>query len=529
MAFSVGAAILSVMGTLFEVRARCDRRNVPSGKSTLWATVRVDPKGKALEAERAPLAVALVLDVSGSMQGDPIAHVLKASEIVGDLLGERDRLAVVTFSDVAQVRCGLTPMDHAGRDRLRAALRDVHANGNTNMHGGIGAAAALLLTAPAGLRRVMVVLSDGQPNVGLSSATGLADYVRGLGVAVSSLGFGLHHDENVLDAIATAGSGRYAYIPDPVIARVELARAALAHGGVVADHLELRINLVDRVELVQLLPKSQLRHSGSGVVTSLGDVFVDEGRIVAFELHLDRPTGRLADVIVEGRAPDGTIHRETASLAIDINTGAPVFDRDALGDIVIVQADGARADARAQADRGAYPGAATILRQLVARIDGLDGFVANDGSVLAELREQLIDEAANYEKKSTNAERMHQRKAAMAYKAATPYATPRGARVAAAVEAMLVGLSGPVTQQQFVLMQDNTIGRGSSADVVVHDGSLSRIHARVLFVNGKYVLQDMGSTNGSEVNGQIVSSHALADGDIVKLGVAVFRFETKKP
>jgi pSer/pThr/pTyr-binding forkhead associated (FHA) protein len=39
----------------------------------------------------------------------------------------------------------------------------------------------------------------------------------------------------------------------------------------------------------------------------------------------------------------------------------------------------------------------------------------------------------------------------------------------------------------------------------------------------------MGSTNGSEVNGQIVSSHALADGDIVKLGVAVFRFETKKP
>lgn len=516
------------MGTLFGIRARCDRRNVPAGASKLWATVRVDPKGKALEAERAPLAVTLVLDVSGSMGGDPIAHVLKASEIVGELLGERDRLAVVTFADEAQVRFGLTAMDRAGRDRLRVALRDVHAGGSTNMHGGIGAAAAMLLTAPAGLRRVMVVLSDGQPNVGISSPSDLADYVRGLGVAVSSLGFGLHHDENVLDAIATAGSGRYAYIADPSIARVELARAALAHGGIVADHLEIEIRLGDRVELVQLLPKSQLRH-GKGIKTALGDIFVDEGRIIAFELHLDRSPSRLAEITVTGRAPDGTEHTETATLDVDINTGVPVWDRDALGDIVIVQAEAARAEARAQGDRGAYPAAATILRQLVARIDALDGFTANDGSVLAELREQLIDEAQSYEKKSTAAERIHQRKAMVAYKSATPYATPRGARVAAAKEAYLVGVGGPVAQMQFLLLQDNTIGRSSSADIPVDHSSLSRIHTRVLFVNDKFVLQDMGSTNGTEVNGQPVSSHALVDGDIVKLGMAVFRFQTKKP
>ncbi|HET9483775.1 MAG TPA: VWA domain-containing protein, partial [Xanthomonadales bacterium] len=491
----------------------------------LWATVRVDPKGKALESQRSPLAVVLVLDASGSMGGDPIAHVIKSSEIVGELLGERDRLAVVTFADHAGVRCGLTAMDNVGRDRLRLAVRDIDASGSTNMHGGIEAAAALLLTAPQGLRRVMVVLSDGQPNVGLSSASDLAAYVRGLGVAVSTLGFGLHHDENVLDAIATAGSGRYAYIPDPVIARVELARAALAHGGVVADQLTLQIKLGEGVSLVQLLPHSPLRHGRDGVTTSLGDVFVDEGRIVAFELELDKPKGRLAEVIVEGRTPDGATHRESAWLEVDINTGAPIFDRDALADIVIVQADGARADARAQADRGAFPAAATILRQLVARIDALDGFVANDGSVLAELREQLVDEAANYEKKSSNAERLHQRKAAIAYKSATPYATPRGARVPAAREAQLVGLAGPVAGHVHVLMQDNTIGRGASTDIPVQDGSLSRIHARVLFVDNKYVLQDMGSTNGSEVNGIKVSSHELANGDIVKLGIAVFRFQ----
>lgn len=482
-----------------------------------------------MEAERAPLAIALVLDSSGSMQGDPIAHVLRSAEIVGDLLGERDRLAVVTFDDQPAIRAGLMAMDKTGRDQLRAALRDVHAGGSTNMHGGIATAAAVLAQAPQGLRRVMVVLSDGQPNVGLSSATDLAAFVRSLGVAVSTLGFGLHHDENVLDAIATAGSGRYAYIADPIIARVDLARAALAHGSVVADRLSLKIKLAERVELVKFVPESQLRAGGGGVTTNIGDVFQDEGRGVAFELHLDQPVkGRLAEIIVTGHAPDGTEHTETATLDVDINTGAPVWDRDALVEITIVQADAARAEARAQADRGAFPAAATILKQLVARIEALDGFKANDGSVIAELREQLVDEIANYEKKSSAAERIHQRKAAMAYKSASPYATPRGARVAAPQEANLVGTSGPVEQQQFVLMMDNTIGRSTSADIPVTDGSLSRLHTRIVFVDGKYVLQDLGSTNGTQVNGVPVSSHELAHGDVVKLGVAVFRFELKK-
>jgi Ca-activated chloride channel family protein len=497
----------------------------------LWATVRVDPKGKALEAERAPLAIALVLDASGSMQGDPIAHVLESAEIVGDLLGENDRLSIVTFADQPAVRAGLMPMTNKGRDQLRVALHGVHAGGSTNMHGGMATAAAVLLQAPQGLRRVMVVLSDGQPNVGLSSAADLAAFVRTLGVAVSTLGFGLHHDENVLDAIATAGSGRYAYIADPIIARVDLARAALAHGSVVADRLELEIKLGDRVELVKFLPDSQLRMGGGGVKTNLGDIFVDEGRMVAFELHVDHPAkGRLAEITVSGYAPDGTAHAEVATLDVDINTGEPVWDRDALADITIVQADAARAEARAQADRGAFPAAATILKQLVARIEALDGFKLNDGSMLAELREQLIDEIANYEKKSSASERIHQRKAAMAYKSASPYATPRAARVAAPVPARLVGVAGPIAQQLFALMQDNTIGRSSGSDIPVFEHSISRMHTRIVYVDGKFVLQDCGSTNCTQVNGVPVHSHELAHGDLVTVGtVAVFRFELEKP
>jgi Ca-activated chloride channel homolog len=514
------------------VIARCEHKNVePSTtavpSSRLWASIKVDPVGDGLERERAPLALALVVDVSGSMQGDPIAHVIKSCELLADLLGERDQLAIITFSGHGGVRCGLTTMTAAGRAQIARSLQTITVDGGTNLHGGIEVAAGVLVTAPAGLRRAMVVMSDGHPNIGISAPAGLASYVAGLKLAVSSLGFGMSHDENVLVAIATAGSGRYTYIPDPVLARVDLARAALAHSGIVADQLELRIELAEGVELLQLLPASPLRVGGKGVATAIGDVFVDEGRAIALELALQLSplaTGRLAAITVSGRAPSGSALRTTASLDVDIRAGARMVDRDAQRDIVMVQADTARAQARAQADRGAMSAAATILRQIAARIDATEGFVRNDASLLAELREQLEDEAANYERKSTHEERGHQRKQSMAYTAqsAGHRRTPAGPP---AIPAQLVGIAGPLTGQTFSLRSENQVGRSTSNEIVVASALLSRCHTRILFVGDHWMLQDLGTTNGTLVNGKPVQSCRLADRDVLQLGDAEFRFE----
>jgi Ca-activated chloride channel family protein len=520
------------MSTLFSVLARSEHKNVEPSTSAaptsrLWASIKVEALGAGLERERAPLAVVLVVDVSGSMHGEPLAHVIKGCEILGDLLGERDQLAIVTFATHAGVRRGLTAMDAAGRGELHRALQTLTADGNTNLHGGIEVAAGVAMTAPAGLRRALVVMSDGRPNVGLSSPGHLASYVSGLKLAVSSLGFGLSHDENVLDAIATAGSGRYAYIPDPAIARVDLARAALAHAGIVADQLELKIEPADGVELLQLLPASALRVGGRGVTTAIGDVFVDEARALAIELQLElkaSATGRLAAISVSGRSADGVVHRTTASLDVDIRTGPRVIDRDAQRDVVIVQADAARAQARAQADRGAQPAAAAILRQIAARIDATLGFVRNDGSLLAELREQIEDEAANYERKSTDQERVHQRKATMGYKVGTPtYARPRG--VVPAIPAVLIGIAGQVAGRRFDLFVETQIGRGASNDIVIASHMLSRSHLRILFVGDHWMVQDLGTTNGTYVNRRKVTSSRLEDGDLIQLGDDELRFK----
>lgn len=523
--------MMTTMSAPFGVEARCERASVSSGKSTMWASIRVDAKGKGLETERAPLAIALVIDVSGSMQGDPIAHVLKSCEIVSSLLDKRDRLAVITFGDHAGVRIGLTQCDDDGRKLVVAALRGVTAGGSTNMHAGIEAGAGILASAPAGLRRAMVVLSDGQPNIGLSSPDQLAQLVTGLRpIGVSSLGFGIHHDENVLTAIATAGSGRYAYVSDPAAARVDLARAALAHGGIVADQLQLELRPVEGVELLRVLPVAQLRHGGHGVRAGIGDVFIDEFRLVALELSIDLPPsakGTLAEIVIEGRAPDGSVHKVPAKLVVDVHGGPHAVIRDAQRDILLLRADAARGEARAHADRGANPAAVSLLREMVKLIDGSDGFVANDGTPLSEMREQLIDEAANYESKASNAERQHQRKSAYQY---TPTATP-SRRTSALTAAALVGISSQVAGKRYQLYTETSIGRSPDNEIPLATESLSRRHARILEVDDKFILMDLGSTNGCAVNGKPVNldKAELKNGDIVKLGFIEFRFDYKKP
>jgi Ca-activated chloride channel family protein len=517
------------MSAPFGVEARCERASVSSGKSTLWASLRVSARGKGLESDRAPLAVALVIDVSPSMQGEPLAHALRSAEIVADLLDARDHLAIVTFSHDARVLCGLTRCDDDGRALLRAALRTCTVESATNIHAGIAVAAGVLATAPAGLRRAMVVLSDGQPNRGLVTAADLATFTASLRpIGVSSLGFGAHHDEQVLAAIAAAGSGRYAYIPDPVLARVELARAALAHGGIVAEQLELELRPAAGVELVQLLPKSQLRVGGAGVKTAIGDVFVDEARILAFELAIDLgPSGTLGELVVRGRSPDGTMHEQAVKLAVDVHAGPHVVDRAAVRDILLVRADAARADARAHADRHALPAAAAVLRALIQEIEASDGFVRNDGSELAECREQLEDEAANYERRGNDVELAHQRKGAMAYTAGTATAGARHKRHAKPAPGVLIGLSHAVQNRRFQLYEDTSFGRSPDNEVQIHDGSISRRHARIVYTDGHFALTDMGSTNGCQVNGQRVMTrkHVLNPGDIIAIGHVELRFE----
>jgi pSer/pThr/pTyr-binding forkhead associated (FHA) protein len=68
------------------------------------------------------------------------------------------------------------------------------------------------------------------------------------------------------------------------------------------------------------------------------------------------------------------------------------------------------------------------------------------------------------------------------------------------------------------------IGRGDQANLRLPDVGISRRHARLDFDGAQVVLTDLGSTNGTMVNGQRVSAVALNPGDMIQLGTTTLTF-----
>jgi len=84
----------------------------------------------------------------------------------------------------------------------------------------------------------------------------------------------------------------------------------------------------------------------------------------------------------------------------------------------------------------------------------------------------------------------------------------------------LIMRSGPTPGAAFLLEGDQIdIGRDSTNGVVINDAEISRRHARLSFQGGKYVLEDLGSTNGTFVNGQrLAGPRVLKAGEVISFG-----------
>jgi hypothetical protein len=87
-------------------------------------------------------------------------------------------------------------------------------------------------------------------------------------------------------------------------------------------------------------------------------------------------------------------------------------------------------------------------------------------------------------------------------------------------------VSAGVFQQNFRLNKPTmTIGRGAINDIVIPEQTVSTKHATITIENGSFFLNDLGSTNGTFVNGSRIDKKLLKAGDIIKFGAANCRFE----
>jgi hypothetical protein len=111
----------------------------------------------------------------------------------------------------------------------------------------------------------------------------------------------------------------------------------------------------------------------------------------------------------------------------------------------------------------------------------------------------------------------------MVYSTSERHSQPLEERARSRAETALLVLGG---KRMVVGPAGATLGRSRKCDIVVDDPNVSREHAEVRPRGGSWVLRDLGSTNGSSLNGRrIDGAEVLKPGDEIELGTATMTFE----
>ncbi len=85
---------------------------------------------------------------------------------------------------------------------------------------------------------------------------------------------------------------------------------------------------------------------------------------------------------------------------------------------------------------------------------------------------------------------------------------------------VLIGQTGPLNGERFSIAEEMIIGRDATCTVVVTDRQVSRYHARITLKEGSALLEDLGSKNGTYLNGDIISEPLiLQDGDVIQVAL----------
>jgi diguanylate cyclase (GGDEF)-like protein len=94
-----------------------------------------------------------------------------------------------------------------------------------------------------------------------------------------------------------------------------------------------------------------------------------------------------------------------------------------------------------------------------------------------------------------------------------------------AKEACLVVIYGLELGKKFNLNRPQIIiGRSSKADIQIDQEAVSRNHCKIINTGNAIMLRDMGSTNGTYVNDEMIDEYVLRDGDFIKVGRCIFKF-----
>ena len=207
---------------MLQLECRVDRELIPVGRAVeRYAVMTLKMPEVDSHKARLPVNLSLILDRSGSMQGDKLAFVKRAVAHTLRHLTPSDVVSIVAYDDEVEI---VAPAFKVTPENTNAALKNVEkvwAGGKTNLSlGWFTGCDQIADHIGSGVINRAMVLTDGLANEGLTDVELLVSQARELrvrGITTTTFGVGYDFNQFLLQRIADAGGGHFYFIDDPEV------------------------------------------------------------------------------------------------------------------------------------------------------------------------------------------------------------------------------------------------------------------------------------------------------------------------
>lgn len=299
-----------------------------SGETYLFAQVTGAETSAVGQAP--PVNLGIVIDRSGSMKGERIAHAMDAAAVAVERMRDGDMVTVVAFDTRSDVIVPPTVVGADTRRSIESRIRGIRLGGDTCISCGLESAMHELMNGQKptdGVTR-MLLLSDGATNSGIRDIPGLrnlAARMRDRGCTISTIGVDVDFDEKVMAAIANEANGRHYFVRNAAGLSNIFTQEFDSLVASVARDGELVLTLAPGVEIDQVFDRA-FRREGDKIIIPFGSVSKGQQKTVLLKLRM--PVGSagqkpVADLKLAYRdlveRNDGSCG---GSLALDVREGA---------------------------------------------------------------------------------------------------------------------------------------------------------------------------------------------------------------
>jgi len=296
-----------VVASELGLSARLVSDKIVAGEQDLVVTIRA-PEGHG--DARPPLSLAVVIDRSGSMSGEPLANARAAAHKLVDSLADEDAFTIVTYSSTDELVSGMARATGAAKAAAHDAIDKIWAHGNTCISCGLNRGASELARTPiaGGLSR-MVLISDGQANDGIYDRDELAQLAASTaarGVSISAVGVGLDFDEMTMMRLARVGHGNYYFVENTSTLGDMFAQELGGLTQTVAADLRLAIHEQPGTRVIDAYGYPLLREGGE-LIVPVADMRAGEVRKVVLRVAVS--SDQVASLDLDWRRVADGAHR----------------------------------------------------------------------------------------------------------------------------------------------------------------------------------------------------------------------------